>query len=261
MAQKVTKYNFDEKKTEYNSKTGKEAPVWLSPRYLEAKKKAIETLESDQYKGVLEESDFWILKNALKNGNISYTGLIISHNGCLKINDALPPEKRFDPSCVTIDKAGFNGSLVFIYQNEKQGIYEVGEVSARNCKNEYPYAMSLKRCMDRVILKASRLAYSGIYSDSEAEEFKEPERVENTVEVNEKVTSTPTDPAPERAVPTPPPMVVLPEGENPRKILVDYCNQKGININDVAKEYKLNNESSNDEFMRVLSILIDLNEK
>lgn len=169
-------YNFGEKKTEYNAKIGKECEVWQSPKYIEAKKKAIEALESDMYKGVLSESDFWILMNGTKSGKMAYTGLIISHNGCLKINDALPAEKRFKPSCITIDKDGYNGSLVYSYSNDEQGIYEVGEVSAKNCTNAYPYAMALKRCMDRVILKSSKLAYSGIYSDSEAEEFKnEPE--------------------------------------------------------------------------------------
>jgi hypothetical protein len=36
--------------------------------------------------------------------------------------------------------------------------------------------MAVKRCMDRVILKNCKLAYDGVYSDSEAEEFKEPEQ-------------------------------------------------------------------------------------
>lgn len=251
------KYNFDEKDKEFNTKTGSEAPVWKSPRYLEAKKKAIDALESEQYRGVLEESDFWILKNSLKNGNISYTGLIISHNGCLKINDSLPPEKRFDPDSITIDKDGYGGSLVFIYKNASQGIYEVGEVNARNCKNEYVYAMALKRCMDRVILKSSKLAYSGIYSDSEADEFKEPERT--SVTDNEK--KTPEKKEEPVTKPQKPPLVVLPEGENPRIVLVNYCKEKDININDVARQYKLNNESPDSEFMRVLSILIELNEK
>jgi len=165
-------YNFGEKSTEWNAKVGKEVETFLTPKYKEAKKKAIEALESDMYKSVLSESDFWILMNATKNGKMAYTGLIISHNGCLKINDALPAEKRFKPSCLTIDKDGFNKSLVYTYCNDEQGIYEVGEVSDKNCTNAYPYAMALKRCMDRVILKSSKLAYAGIYSDSEAEEFK-----------------------------------------------------------------------------------------
>lgn len=40
----------------------------------------------------------------------------------------------------------------------------------KNCKNEYPYAMALKRCFDRVVLKLSKLAYVGIMSDSEADD-------------------------------------------------------------------------------------------
>ena len=31
--------------------------------------------------------------------------------------------------------------------------------------------MAFKRCFDRVVLKVSKLAYAGIYSDSEADEF------------------------------------------------------------------------------------------
>lgn len=172
-------YNFGEKTKEYNPKLQKEVSVWQSPKYVEAKKKAIEALESDEFGEVLSESDFWILTGLTKNGNVAYNGLIISHNGCLKINDALPIEKRFKPSCLTIDKEGYNKSLVYSYCNDEQGIYEVGEVSEKNCTNAYPYAMALKRCMDRVILKSSKLAYAGIYSDSEAEEFKnEPEEKE-----------------------------------------------------------------------------------
>lgn len=248
MAKKA--YTFEEKSTEYNAKTGKDAPVWITPRYKEAKNKAIEIIESDLYKGVILESDFWILKNALKNGNISYTGLIISHNGCLKINDVLPEGKKFEPDSVTIDKDGYNGSLVFIYQNQKQGIYEVGEVNLKNCRNEYVYAMALKRCMDRVILKLSRLAYSCIYSEVEADEFKEPEKTEIVKkDVEEKVED----------VADIPPVVIIPDGENPRAVLVKFCREHDININDVAKTYKLNNESKPEEFIRVIGILAELN--
>ncbi|MCX4255076.1 MAG: hypothetical protein OSJ63_07450, partial [Bacilli bacterium] len=66
---------------------------------------------------------------------------------------------------------GYGGSLVFIYNCPEQGLYEVGEVSKNNCQNGYPYAIALKRCFDRVVLKNSKIAYSGIYSDSESEEF------------------------------------------------------------------------------------------
>lgn len=178
---------FNEKDTEYSAKQGKEIPVWQSPKYLEAKKKAIELIESKKYD--LVEGDFWILMNETKSGKMMYTGLIISHNGCLKINDKLEDNLKFKPNCVNLDKEGYGNSLVFAYINDEQGIYEVGEVSANNCKNAYPYAMALKRCMDRVILKNCKLAYSGVYSDSEADEFAEPKEVkEEKIADSEAVT-------------------------------------------------------------------------
>lgn len=184
-------YNFGEKKTE--NINGKTLPVeFITPKYKEARNKAIELLESDKYKGILETSDFWILVNTYANKTKAmYSGLIISHDGCLKINDVLDEELKFKPECMTLDKDGYNGSLVFTYNCPKQGIYEVGEVSKENCKNDYPYAMALKRCMDRVILKNSKIAYSGIYSDSEADEFTK--RIdEDVVEEKPKTTKTAT---------------------------------------------------------------------
>lgn len=262
MAKKT--YTFGEKEKEFNPKTGAEVSVWKSPKYIEAKEKAIETLESDMYKGILEEGDFWILTTLTKSGKVAYTGLIISHNGCLKINDVLPKEKKFAPSCVSLDKDGYNGSLVYSYCNDSQGIYEVGEVSSRNCKNDYPYAMALKRCMDRVILKNSKLAYSGIYSDSEADEFKnEPDekKVDKKETAPAPVAEKKEEPKEEPKKETAPVILPeLPEGTTPRKALVDYCNNFGINVLDVAKTYKLNNTTPDLEFMRVLGILIELNE-
>lgn len=184
-------YNFGEKKTE--NINGKTLPVeFITPKYKEARNKAIELLESDKYKGILETSDFWILVNTYANKTKAmYSGLIISHDGCLKINDVLDEELKFKPECMTLDKEGYNGTLVFTYNCPKQGIYEVGEVSKDNCKNDYPYAMALKRCMDRVILKNSKIAYSGIYSDSEADEFTK--RIdEDVVEEKPKTTKTAT---------------------------------------------------------------------
>ena len=163
-------YNFNEKTTEWSVKQRKEIPVWVSPKYTQSRKKAIEIIEA--YEAV-NDGDFWILMNETKNGKMAYTGLIISHNACLKINDAQPDNLKFNPECVTLDKEGYGGSLVYTYCNAAQGIYEVGEVSQSNCKNAYPYAMAYKRLFDRVVLKLCKLAYDGIYSDSEADEFKE----------------------------------------------------------------------------------------
>ena len=159
---------FGEKLKEYMQ--GQELPVWKMPKYEQAKEKAIELINSGKYG--LVEADFWILMNqSNKKDKVLYSGLIISHNGCLKINDAMPGDKKFDPDSVTVDKEGYNGSLAYTYSNKEQGIYEVGEVSKSNCKNDYPYAMAFKRCFDRVVLKISKVAFAGIYSDSESDEF------------------------------------------------------------------------------------------
>lgn len=169
-------YKFNEKTTEYYN--GEHLPVYHSEKYKEAKKKAIELIESEKYKGVITEADFWILMNTTKaKDKMQYNGLIISHNGCLKINDKL--ENSVKPNCFSVCAEGYKNSLVYTYCDED--VYEVGEVSATNCKNEYPYAMAFKRCFDRVVLKKSKLSYAGIYSDSEADEFKKPEEVSDNL--------------------------------------------------------------------------------
>jgi len=159
---------FGEKTTEKIK--GKDLKVWKTPKYEATKKKAIEMIEG-KYKGILDEGDFWILMNTYGNGaGVMYTGLIISHNGCLKLNNTLPKELQYKPSCVVKEEKG-DGTILYIYSNDEQGIYEVGEASPKNCQNPYPYAMALKRLLDRVVLKNANFAENGIYSDSEAEEF------------------------------------------------------------------------------------------
>lgn len=228
-----------------------ETGSWQSPKYIEATKKAVEILESEKYKNVLSASDFWQLTGKTKTGKIAYNGLIISHNGCLKINDALDDDKKFRPECVTVEINGFGGSLVYTYICKEQGVYEVGEVSKANCTNAYPYAMALKRCIDRVILKNSRLAYAGIYSDSEAEEFKN----EPKEEKHDKPEKTAKPEETEEAY-----TVELPAGamENPRKALVEYCKTHNIDIKEVARVHKLNNSSKPEEFLSTLSDLVSI---
>lgn len=174
---------FNEQKEEYSSKKGQNISVWQSPKYVQAKKRAIELIEKKEYG--LTEADFWILMNETKTGKMQYTGLIISHNGCLKINDKLEESKKFNPESVNIDKEGYDNTLVYTYINKEQGLYEVGEVNKLNCKNSYPYAMALKRCFDRVVLKNSKLAYESIYSDSEGADITK-ESAEEIV-ANEKI--------------------------------------------------------------------------
>lgn len=161
---------FNEKKTEYSIKSRQEIPVIQSTKYIASRDKALKAINDRPY---LKESDFWILMNETKTGKMMYTGLIISHNACLKINDNMPEKDKFNPDCVSVDKSGYGNSLVFTYVNKQQGLYEVGEASTQNCKNAYPYAMAYKRLFDRVVLKICKLAFDGIYSDSEADELKE----------------------------------------------------------------------------------------
>lgn len=202
---------FNEQKEElYN---GKKLPVWQSPKYEQSKAKVLEMIKA--HDGILSEADFWILMNTNKDkSKMIYTGLIISHNGCLKLNDTLPEEMRFKPECVTCDKEGYNNSLVYTYSCSEQGIYEVGEYSPANSKQSYPYAMAYKRLFDRVVLKNTRLAYSGIYSEVEADEFKE-------------VQDTPNASAAE-------PSVLASEAE--RKAFSDLCIMANVNPEKILKE-------------------------
>ena len=170
----MAEYNFGSQKMEYNSKAGANTKTWESPKFLEGKKKAIELIDKTEYG--LTEADFWILKTYSEK-TVTYAGLIISHNGCLKINDKLSSEAKFVPSCVSWVRNGA-GDLVLQYLNDKQGLLEFGEASIKNCTNAYPFAMVLKRLQDRVILKNSKIAFSGIMSEVESEEFKRTEREE-----------------------------------------------------------------------------------
>ena len=63
---------------------GKSYSVTQTAKYLKSKAKAIELIETGKYN--LDESDFWILQNTY-NDSMLYSGLIITHTGCLKIND------------------------------------------------------------------------------------------------------------------------------------------------------------------------------
>lgn len=168
---------FGEEKEEFSKKQNKKIPVWQSPKYIEARNKAKELILSKKYD--LREGDFWILMRETKNNQMGYNGLIISHNGCLKINDKL--ENKVDPKGFSCEKDGYKNSLVYTYCDDE--VYEVGEVSSSNCQNEYPYAMAFKRCFDRAVLKKCKLAYAGVYSDSEADEFtkKDDENMDLTI--------------------------------------------------------------------------------
>lgn len=231
------KYDFGEKKTEIIN--GSEISVgFKTPKYEEAKRKATELIDSEKYKGILLPSDFWILVNTYKNKTKAmYSGLIISHDGCLKINDTLDSALKFKPECLRIDKDGYNCSLVYTYICSEQGLYEVGEVSAQNCKQDYPYAMALKRCFDRVVLKNSKIAYSGIYSDSEADEFaKRVDETEAKNESGEKDKMTKTEPS----------------KIDYKKLLLERLKELGINIPVYVKEHHLGANTTQEEAFALL---------
>ena len=178
--EKKKTYNFGEKEVEkVKNKDGQweEFEVWQTPKFKKAREKAVEMIEKDYG---LSEADYWILMNRAGD-KMAYTGLIISHNGCLKINDKL--DNKVNPKCFSIDKEGYANSLVFTYIDEDT--YEVGEFNSTNGKNPYPYAMAFKRCFDRVVLKKSKLAYDGIYSEVEVDEFKEKQEKEAAETIEE----------------------------------------------------------------------------
>lgn len=219
---------FNEKDREYSAKQGKEIPVWKSPKYEQSKEKALEIIKKYDNIG---EGDFWILMNESKSGKMIYTGLIISHNACLKLNDHMTNNNKFMPECVEIDKEGFGNSLVFTYINPAQGIYEVGEVSKDNCKNAYPYAMAFKRCFDRVVLKLTKLAYDGVYSDSEADEF---QKQQDVVNVKDK----------------------LLEREEWKSKVLEVARSKGISPKELAGDYKISKDTDTERLKEIYNDLV-----
>lgn len=168
----MKRIDFGEK--EYERKSGKKVPVVMTPKYKATKEKVIALLESDEYKSILTPNDFWILMNFNKDATeCYYTGLIISHDALLKVNDTLDEREKFNEKfCSAPIECSFKGNeiLRMDYRDARDGMYEVGEISVSNCKNDYPYAMLLKRTFDRVVKRKAKL--SMVYSDSEAEEFR-----------------------------------------------------------------------------------------
>ncbi|MBR2787838.1 MAG: hypothetical protein IKD94_01615 [Erysipelotrichaceae bacterium] len=158
-------YNFGEKTTVKIK--GKSYNVTQTAKYLKSKQKACELIDSGKYG--LETSDFWILQNAY-NDTMLYSGLIITHTGCLKINDVLPASQKFNPRCAGEPfYSDYSKGLVINYVDDE--IRVSAEVSSSNCKNGYPYAMLDKRLFDRVVLLKSKISYDGIYSETESDDF------------------------------------------------------------------------------------------
>lgn len=186
---KKKEYNFGEK--EYEKFSGKKIPVIQTSKYLQAKEKVISLLESEQYRNVLGQGDFWILMNFNRDKTeCYYSGLIISHDALLKVNDTLDEKSKFNEKfCSQPIPCSFKDTeiLRMEYRDPRDGMFEVGEISVTNCKNDYPFAMLLKRTFDRVVKRKAKL--SMVYSDSEAEEFKEPtEEKKEPKAIDEQIT-------------------------------------------------------------------------
>ena len=183
------KYDFGEK--EYEKFSGKKIPVIQTSKYLQAKENVISLLESEQYRNVLGQGDFWILMNFNRDKTeCYYSGLIISHDALLKVNDTLDEKSKFNEKfCSQPISCSFKDTeiLRMEYRDPRDGMFEVGEISVTNCKNDYPFAMLLKRTFDRVVKRKAKL--SMVYSDSEAEEFKEPtEEKKEPKAIDEQIT-------------------------------------------------------------------------
>ena len=166
MTEKV--YDFGEKTSKKDK--GVEKKILQSKRYQGSKKKAIELIENGKYG--LSEEDFWILEKPYGDYSIVYNGLIISHAGVQKINDCLPAAQKFNPRCAGEPyQSPYTGGLVITYIDDE--IRVSAEVSKDNCKQKYPYAMLDKRLFDRVVLLKSKIAFDGIYSEEESDDFQQ----------------------------------------------------------------------------------------
>ena len=209
--------------------------TYKTAKYNEAKAKATELINSGKYPELCE-SDFWTLVNSYKNKTEAmYSGLIISHDGCLKINEALDEEHKFKPECVSVDKDGYKNSLVFTYCSTEQGLYEVGEANTENLKlSGYPYAMAFKRLFDRVVLKLSKIAFSGIYSDSESDDFKEDLDTKQKREETKK-----------EAI----------DSNDYKTQLMVYIKEKGLDKKEICTKYKLSSKSTQNDFKSALTNL------
>jgi len=82
-------------------------------------------------------------------------------------------------------------------------VYKLGEVNPKNCKNAYPQTMALKRMYDRGVLDLLRFAQEGLYSDVEADEFRQ-SRPKKPTKQTPPVAAAEALPAPPVARPAPP---------------------------------------------------------
>ena len=114
----------------------------------------------------LGKDDFWELKRG------SRSMWIITHDAVEKIAIIENIELiKFEVLNTEVDFARF---LITMSKGNKQ-IISVGEASSKNCTSTYYGAMAEKRGIDRCVLKLIKAYEYGIYSEVEANDFKQSE--------------------------------------------------------------------------------------
>ena len=112
----------------------------------------------------LGKNDFWELKRGQKSM------WIITHDAIEKIAIIENIElTNFEVLNTEVDFARF---LITMQKGDKS-IVSVGEASTKNCTSNYYGCMAEKRGIDRCVLKLINAYEYGIYSDVEADAFKQ----------------------------------------------------------------------------------------
>lgn len=154
---------------------GREAK-W-EPGYKEARAAAIELCK--HFPALDPERDFWIKMESARYDNlIHFQAIVIRLAGCQKINENMPRAYQFDPA--SVETLFCNGQrAAFAYKNAAQGVFTTGEANEANCNVSYVCSTAEKRVFCRAVLQLvfKMLGINGqsIYSEVEAEEFKEHE--------------------------------------------------------------------------------------
>jgi hypothetical protein len=112
----------------------------------------------------LGKDDFWELKRGQKSM------WIITHDAIEKIAIIENIElTKFEVLNTEVDFARF----LITMQKGDRTIISVGEASTKNCTSNYYGCMAEKRGIDRCVLKLINAYEYGIYSDVEADAFKQ----------------------------------------------------------------------------------------
>lgn len=131
------------------------------------------TIRELQQKYKLDKSDFW----ELKRGGRSIW--IVCHDAVEKIGleEHIVIDEPVWLACGVgesetwaVQVSGYKAEGL---NGKSPHIWTTGEASSKNCKGGYPVAITEKRAKDRLILKLINAYEFGIYSDSEAEDFKQ----------------------------------------------------------------------------------------